>query len=419
MEKRLKVLISAYACSPYKGSEPAVGWGFVMELAKHHNLWVLVEEEKFRKDIEHYVAEHPEFPKSIRFFFIHKKRNRFLRKIWPSSYYWYYHRWHQDAYQLAQELHQKVGFDIAHQLTMVGFREPGYLWKLEIPFVWGPIGGMGFFPLGFLSKVGLKGAIFYLGYNLLNFLQTHFSPRPRLAAKAAGSGLIVATSENQNGAKKYWSCTSTLIGEVGLPPMAICEPSRRATCEPLRIVWTGLHISRKALNLGIEALRRLPVEIQWGLHVLGAGARTDIWKKLSKKLKIADHIKFHGALPRQDALSIMAKSHVLLITSLRDLTSTITIEALALGLPIICLDHCGFADVIDETCGIKIPLTNPKKVIIGLAEAIQKLAQDENLRFELAKGALLRAQDFSWDKKAEMVNQIYHQKTAELGLGKT
>ena len=166
MSRRLKVLVSAYAPSPYKGSEPVVGWGFVSALARHHDLSVIVEDEKFRADIERYLADHPEYSQSVHFFFIRKQRNRILRKVWPPSYYWYYRRWHEEAYHLAQELNQEVGFDIAHQLTMVGFREPGYLWKLKVPFVWGPIGGMGLFPWRFLRAVGGYGAIYYIGYNL-------------------------------------------------------------------------------------------------------------------------------------------------------------------------------------------------------------------------------------------------------------
>ena len=73
MTARLKVLIPAYACTPCKGSEPGVGWGFVSELAKHHDLWVIVEEEKFRADIERYLVEHPEFRRYVNFFFIHKQ----------------------------------------------------------------------------------------------------------------------------------------------------------------------------------------------------------------------------------------------------------------------------------------------------------------------------------------------------------
>ena len=37
----MKILVSAYACEPNKGSEPGVGWNFVKELAKKHNTIVL------------------------------------------------------------------------------------------------------------------------------------------------------------------------------------------------------------------------------------------------------------------------------------------------------------------------------------------------------------------------------------------
>ncbi len=126
MTKRLKIVISAYACSPYKGSEPGVGWGFVRALAMHHDLWVITEKEKFQTEIEEYLQGNPEFAAHVNFYFIQKKRNRPLRKIWPPSYYWYYRKWHLMAYHKAEQLHSEINFDVAHQLTMVGFREPGY-----------------------------------------------------------------------------------------------------------------------------------------------------------------------------------------------------------------------------------------------------------------------------------------------------
>ena len=75
----MKILISAYACSPYKGSEPGVGWGFLLALAHQHDLWIIVEEEKFRADIERYLTKHTEIAQSTHFFFLRKKRNRLLR----------------------------------------------------------------------------------------------------------------------------------------------------------------------------------------------------------------------------------------------------------------------------------------------------------------------------------------------------
>jgi len=103
----------------------------------------------------------------------------------------------------------------------------------------------------------------------------------------------------------------------------------------------------------------------------------------------------------------MRTSHILLITSLRDLTSTVTIEALALGLPIICLDHCGFSHVITPECGIKIPVHSPKQVTTDIAKAITKIYKNEPWRRQLASGALHRAHDFEWSKKAQQINEIY------------
>ena len=59
-----------------------------------------------------------------------------------------------------------------HQLNMIGFREPGYLWKLSqengVPFVWGPIGGQKQFPTAYLQGAGLKMKVFNRLKNFLN-----------------------------------------------------------------------------------------------------------------------------------------------------------------------------------------------------------------------------------------------------------
>lgn len=81
-----------------------------------------------------------------------------------------------------------------------------------------------------------------------------------------------------------------------------------------------------------------------------------------------------------------------------------------MGLPIVCLDHCGFSNVVDQTCGIKVAVTNPQEVVTALAGAISRLIEDEGYRQTLAEGALRRAHDFSWARKVEQLNLIYKQK---------
>lgn len=404
----MRVLVSAYACSPSQGSEPSVGWGSISALSAHHDLDVLVD-DRFREAIEDHARRHPHSSVSRRvtFHYLTRRRRFWLEKLWPPAYYSTYREWHRNAYELACGLISHEKFDLVHQLTMVGFREPGYLWKLGVPFVWGPIGGMGLFPWRFLGGIGLRGALHYLGYNLYNAAQMRWMRRPAKAARKAGIGLIAATRENLEGAARHWGVEGALLSEVGLPRPPVQQVPARAPEEPLRVIWSGLHLPGKALHLGLHAMARLPKQAAWTLDVLGAGPMTRQWQALARRLGIDGRVRFNGWLAREQALALMTDSHVMLITSLRDLTSTVTVEALALGLPVVCPDHCGFADAVDDGCGVRVPVDSPRRTIDGIARAVARLAADEPYRQRLAQGALKRAAEFDWDAKADVVDSVY------------
>src|SRR6187401_1312301 len=60
---RRRVLVSAYAVSPARGSEPGMGWNICSRLARHHDVTVLCspcvppDEQDFRGEIERYRSE--------------------------------------------------------------------------------------------------------------------------------------------------------------------------------------------------------------------------------------------------------------------------------------------------------------------------------------------------------------------------
>ena len=212
-----KILVCVYACSPHRGSEPGMGWNYLRLVATGREVWAIVEEEKWESDIRKWHSEHPNEMRNVHFVFIRKTRCRWLRKIWPPSYYWFYRIWHWRAYKAARDLNKKVHFDCVHQLNMVGFREPGYMWKLPIPFVWGPIGGLGQTDWRVLGLLPFMGKVEFFFRNIINWCHSHFLIRPKLAArKAAETGaLITATSENRREAKRLWGVDSTVLCEVG------------------------------------------------------------------------------------------------------------------------------------------------------------------------------------------------------------
>ena len=109
----------------------------------------------------------------------------------------------------------------------------------------------------------------------------------------------------------------------------------------------------------------------------------------------------------------MSNTNISLITSLRDLNSSVTIESISLGLPVICIDHCGFSDVIDETCGVKVPLTNFNKISEDISNAILGLADNREYLDELSFGAIKKSKLYSWQNKVRILNEIYHVKLKE------
>ncbi len=407
---RIKVLVCAYACSPAQGSEAGVGWGWVEAISQYHDLWVIVGAQ-FRDEIEAELESRPELRRRIQFHYIVRTRFPTLEKFWPPAYlFTYKHQWQRAALALAKQLHSEVNFDIVHQLTYVGFRVPGRLWTLGVPFVWGPIGGLEQTTWALLPSLGLRGCLHFAARNLLNDWDRRFSLLPKRAFRAAEGGIIAATTGVQHQIRRFYGRESTVISEIGLPPSARHAPARRQATEPLRLLWSGLHIPGKALPFLFEALQRLPSSLQWRLTILGDGPCRPKWERIAKERGLSGRCEWVGQVPRSIALECMQSAHALAVTSVHDLTSTVVVEALANGLPVVCPNHCGFKDAVDFSSGILVAASSPGVLISGLAQAIEHL-QDEDFRFELARGALVQSRKNEWDAKARAANDIYNAKS--------
>ncbi len=404
-QPRLNILLGCYACDPTYGSEPGMGWNFAYNISKHHNVHVLVEEGEFKETLTQYSLKHPEKVRNITFHYIPRKHHELLRKIWPPSYYWFYRAWHKKAYLYAKELNRQINFDIVHQITISGFRQPGYLWKLGKPFIWGPLGGFTDTPWCLLSSLGVQGAIYFGIRNIINFFHKRWGFAARAAARHSHT-ILTSTTQAVKEIHDFWKKDAILMNEVGLESHPISyHPCRHQENTPLRICWAGEHIPRKALDILLKALPQCKEKME--LHVLSKGPRMTYWKKMAKSLGLNKSVTFHGFVPRDEAFRIMSTSHAFCITSIREDTSTVVFEAFRYGLPIIALDHCGFSTVIDDTCGIKIPIRTKSQVISDYARHLDYLAANEHIRLKLSSGALERCKQFSWDAKMETLNKIY------------
>jgi glycosyltransferase involved in cell wall biosynthesis len=413
--RRLKILAIAYACNPTRGSEFGVGWGWVNAIAAKHDITVLTANFNSTDIDRHCKASEPVNHNNPRFCYMtnrpwhYRPKGLWLRiegSLAKPLMNLAYQDWLRYAFAEAKREVGQNHYDLVHLITYVGWRFPGKFYKLGLPFVWGPIGGMKNTPWRLLPMLGIRGAFYYGARNLINSLQLFIMRGPRRALRAAGKGVIAATSEIQVELLNRFKVSSEVICEVGPPPFEDVTPKHRANNEPLRLCWSGIHLPGKALHLLLRAAAVVG-ECNYNIEILGDGPSNRAWRSLAIELKIDDLCHWHGWIPRSESINIMKDSHAFVITSLKDLTSNVAVEAISVGLPIVCLDHCGFADLVTDNCGIKVYAGGEEQIISDLAKAIKKLYLDEPLRRNLARRALQRSQDYSWPNKMAALDRVY------------
>ncbi|MDZ7618818.1 MAG: hypothetical protein U1E05_17570, partial [Patescibacteria group bacterium] len=254
---------------PDRGSEEGVGWNRAVEAAKQFDTWVVCCKQLCAEGIRTHMSQHGSIP-GLRFVFLpSSRRERWLARI-PGLRYLAYNLWNQRAGRLAERLHRRRQFSLLHHLNYCGFREPGYLWKIDAPFVWGPLGGAQNYPWRFLPKAGLAVAVREGARSLVNELQLRYSRRVRLAAKRA-SLLMAATTTNHRALVRAHRVEPVLFIEGGVQQRPRTA-SPRSNDGVLRILWCGNLEPWKALHLLIEALAQIPADLPWRLRVVGAGS---------------------------------------------------------------------------------------------------------------------------------------------------
>jgi glycosyltransferase involved in cell wall biosynthesis len=401
-----RILLLAYACSPYRGSEAGVGWNRAIETAKYFDTWVICKQNKYAKEINKWISENGKIP-GLYFCFLPRTIFEIFLKGIPGLWYLAYNLWHRRAYYFAKRLHNEFHFDLVHQITNCGFREPGYLWKLDIPFIWGPVAGTNNYPWRFLFAGGIKSAVIEGCRSLINIIQFRFSKRVRKALQHA-TLFLTANSEGKKAFKRVYKVEPILELDIGTP--SVVDRSSSIDYQhkgPLRILWSSAFLYHKALHLLFDALEGIPTSVPYELKILGDGPLKKRWKNLAVHNGVQDHCNWMGWLPHDQALAQYEWADIFAFTSMRDACGTVVLEALSHGVPVICFDHQGAGDVVTEECGIKIRVTNYEEAVSRLQKAIIDIAQDRNRLSRLSGKAVERASEYLWSLKGKKMVELY------------
>ena len=403
--RSLKLLVSAYACRPQEGSEPAIGWNLVRELAQTHQVWVLTRANN-QAAIADELGKHPIANLHIIYCDLpqwFQALNRGQRLV-----HLHYYCWQIVAYLKARQLHQSIAFDLTHHVTYVRYWSPSLVSLLPIPFIWGPVGGGESTPRKFWSDLRGRGLV----YEVLRGVAHRLSELdPLLWLTARRSVVAYATTTDTASCLRRLGATQVeVLSQIGLSGEELDSLGQIPEPDFPHFISMGRLLHWKGFHLGLQAFAqaKLPPEVCY--WIIGNGPERDRLVNLSQTLNIADRVVFWGQLSRSETLQKLAHCSVLVHPSLHDSGALVCSEAMAAGRPVICLDQGGPALQVTSETGFKIEVNTPEQVISDLATAMSNLTLDPQLWHHMSRASRQRVKDvFSWPSKGQHFCHLYTQ----------
>jgi len=169
------------------------------------------------------------------------------------------------------------------------------------------------------------------------------------------------------------------------------------------LLFVGTLQPRKNLDGLLRAYALVAERIEWPLVVIGgAGWLYTPIQRLVRRLGLDDRVRFAGYVEPSELPAWYAGATIFALPSHYEGFGLPVIEAMASGTPVIT----STTSSLPEVAGDAALLVNPASPV-AIARAILQLAEDEQLRRELAERGLHRAGGYSWRQTAASTYAVY------------
>lgn len=404
----LKILVSAYACEPHKGSEPGVGWNWAQEIARFYDVWVITRANN-REAIEEELHKRP--APNLHFHYVDLPTWVSFWKRGQKGIYFYYYLWQVLAYLSARDMHRRIHFDLVHHLTFGNIWMPTLMPLLKIPFIWGPVGGAELVPKKLRGAFPLRWRMYEKIRDFMLLWTLKFDPIAKISMNRA-SLIIARTAITAIAFPVRYREKIRVMIETGVSPEFLNEMSaNRCPNEGLTILTVGRLLHLKGFDLGVEAFSYISHKYPGSkLVIVGSGPEEKYLKKLARKFDQVKNVVFLGHQPRHRVLEFMALADIFLYPSMKEAGAWVIFEAMASGLPIVCLDYSGPAEIVDNDCAVKVRLGSRSEIIKSISDGLDRLLSSKELRTEMGRAARKRLEKyFLWQAKGEMISKAYQE----------
>ncbi len=206
----------------------------------------------------------------------------------------------------------------------------------------------------------------------------------------------------------------------GLETDRLQPPLDRVDNNPIRILSIGRFIEKKGHEYLIDACALLANRgVSFECHIVGGGFLEKQLQARIERLGLQDHVTLVGSLDQSQVLEFYRTSDIFVLACVtaqngdRDGIPIVLMEAMSCELPVISTPLTGIPDLVrDEETGLFID----ERDAAGLANALERLISDENMRQHLGKRARQTIlQEFEVRHNVTQLAEIFRQVSYQYG----
>lgn len=172
------------------------------------------------------------------------------------------------------------------------------------------------------------------------------------------------------------------------------------------LLYVGRLIREKGLYELLEAFADIRSRRDCCLTVAGEGPELEQLRQRAMQLGIADDVEFTGHLLEPELADLYERADALVLPSYSEGLPTVLLEAMSMGLPIVTTRIRGAADHLLEG---QNALFVPARDSAALAQALDRLLDDEALRTVMGDNNLRKAGDFAPAKVVDAYARVFDQ----------
>jgi glycosyltransferase involved in cell wall biosynthesis len=233
------------------------------------------------------------------------------------------------------------------------------------------------------------------------------------------SDIVVGQSKNtlENMRRFYTPEIEGLRIPLGIRRRSVTAGSRAAygfKDDEFLLVTVGRLVARKAITDLIKIVDKLREE-PFRLLIIGSGPQEMLLKRFCTDRKLEDRISFLGQIEEEEKFRILKMCDAYVSTSQHEGFGLVFLEAMSCGLPIICYNHGGQTDFLEnENTGYLVPVNH----LNMFASACLKLLRKCEIRQQMSGENLRRVDALYIENCAERYEAIFEEAVQRCGLQK-